>query len=306
MINERINKLRKLMTENNLSAYLINDSDPHISEYVPEYFKTRKWITGFDGSAGTVVITDSKVGLWVDSRYYIQAAKQIDGTEIELFKMGIPHVPTYTKWLEDNLKKNDSIAFDGKVFSTKSVNNLVKNFEDKEIKVISKFDLVSELWNKDRPELSTKPILALDLKYTGKTRVEKIKDVRKEMEKQNIDYHLVCSLDNVSWLFNIRGKDILFNPVVISYALISKNETYLFIDEKKLSDTIKDDFAKDSITILDYNSISNFLNDFSSKGTILIDETATNKVIYDSIHPNLKKIAGDTISNIMKSKKNET
>ena len=305
MIKERINELRKLMKEKNISAYIINDSDPHMSEYVPEYYKTRNWISGFDGSAGTVVITETKAGLWADSRYYIQAAQQIENSGIELFKMGIPHVPTYTKWLEENLNEGDTIGFDGKVFSAKNVESMIKTFKDKNIKVISKYDLISELWKEDRPILSSELILSLDVKYAGKSRTEKLLDVRTEMKKADVLNHLICSLDDIAWLYNIRGKDITYNPVVISYALITKDKNFLFIDNKKISDEIKEEFLKDEVTLLDYSEITNTISSLNEKETILLNSSTTNKVVYDSIPSNLKKIDGSTITTIMKAKKND-
>jgi Xaa-Pro aminopeptidase len=305
MIRERIEQLRKLMKEKNLSAYILPSADPHLSEYLPNYYKSREWISGFNGSAGTVVITTSKAGLWVDSRYYIQGAQQTEGSGIELFKMGLPKVPTYTKWLDENINENEKVGFDGSVFSVNGARNLEKALENKKIEIVSEYDLISPLW-KDRPALTTDPIFSLDPKYAGKSRIEKFEEVRKEMKKRNIDNHLICSLDDIAWLFNIRGNDIAYNPVVVSYALISKEKNYLFIDERKITCQMKDELESDGVVIMNYSSVQDTLASLNEDESILLKPAATNKKVFDSIKKGMKIVEDAYISTIMKAKKNET
>ncbi|MSU02668.1 aminopeptidase P family protein [Tissierella pigra] len=304
-INERLRKLRKLMSEKGISAYIVNTGDPHQSEYVADYYKGRIWISGFTGSAGTVVITQDEAILWTDGRYFIQAEKELEGSEYKLFKMRIPGYPTYSQWLNEKLKDGDTLGFDGEVFSQSSVESLEKEFEGKDIKFIDEYDLVGEIWE-DRPGIPKGEAFIHEVKYTGKTGKEKIEEVRKEMEKQNIDYVLIGSLDDIAWIYNIRGKDVLHNPVVISYALISKDEAYLFVDKEKINSEVKTFLSENDVQIAAYEEVIDYIKSLDKNSKIYLDKNRINRWTYKSIPSECTIESGIDITTKLKGIKNPT
>lgn len=304
-INERLRKLRKLMSEKGISAYIVNTGDPHQSEYVADYYKGRIWISGFTGSAGTVVITQDEAILWTDGRYFIQAEKELEGSEYKLFKMRIPGYPTYSQWLNEKLKDGDTLGFDGEVFSQSSVESLEKEFKGKDIKFIDEYDLVGEIWE-DRPSIPKGEAFIHEVKYTGKTGKEKIEEVRKEMEKQNIDYVLIGSLDDIAWIYNIRGKDVLNNPVVISYGIISKDEAYLFVDKEKINSEVKTFLGENNVQIAAYEEIIDYIKSLDKNSKIYLDKNRINRWIYKSIPSECTIESGIDITTKLKGIKNPT
>ncbi|WMM24449.1 aminopeptidase P family protein [Tissierella sp. MB52-C2] len=304
-INERLKELRSLMSEKGINAYIVNTGDPHQSEYVADYYKGRIWISGFTGSAGTVVITQDEAILWTDGRYFIQAEKELEGSEYKLFKMRIPGYPTYSQWLNEKLKDGDTLGFDGEVFSQSSVESLEKEFKGKDIKFIDEYDLVGEIWE-DRPSIPKGEAFIHEVKYTGKTGKEKIEEVRKEMEKQNIDYVLIGSLDDIAWTYNIRGKDVLHNPVVISYALISKNEAYLFVDKEKINSEVKTFLDENNVQIVAYEEIIDYIKSLDKNSKIYLDKNRINRWIYKSIPSECTIASGMDITTKLKGIKNPT
>jgi Xaa-Pro aminopeptidase len=234
LINERINKLRKVMVQEGLDAYIISGSDPHQSEYTSERWTTRRWITGFTGSAGLVVITADKAGLWTDSRYFLQAPAELDGTGIQVFKMGIPGVADYLEWLTEELDIGYTV---GSNIWTTSIDSFIKIENDLlEAGLVYKSsrDLLDEVWI-DRPVLPGKPVFQLDLKYAGRSREKKLADIRLWMKKKRLSWYLVSSLPDIAWTLNLRGSDISFNPLFLSYLLIGSKSCYLYIDRAQLS-----------------------------------------------------------------------
>lgn len=304
-INEKLSKLRKLMKEKGITAYIVNTADPHQSEYVAESYKGRVWISGFNGSAGTVVITEDEVILWTDGRYFIQAENQLEGSEYKLYKMATPGYPTYTEWLRDTLKSGEAIGFDGKVFAQESVEHLQRNFKGKQIKLIDEYDLVGEIWE-DRPAMPKGEAFIHELKYTGKTSEEKVKEVREEMKKQNIDYFLLGSLDDIAWLYNIRGKDVASSPVVISYALISKNDVYLFVDKDKINKEVEFFLKENKIEIKEYEDVVNHMSNIEKDSRVLLDKQRINRWLYKAIPEGCKIINGTDITTNLKALKNPT
>lgn len=303
-VRERIEKLRELMRANNLDAYIIPSADAHQSEYVAEHWKCRQWISGFTGSAGTVVIKLDSAGLWADGRYYIQAAKQIEGSGIDLFKMGQPDVPTYTEWLKNTLKEGSRVAIDGKVLSVTLLKNMEKEFKRKKIQVVTELDFISEMWN-DRPEIPKAPVFVHDVKFAGKSRVEKVQSIRKEMKDKGANYYLLSSLDDIAWLLNIRGGDVPNNPVVISYVLISENKVNLFIDAEKLSEEVIMELKNDGIEILPYNDVAEGLKSIKKDDVVFIDPNKTNAWLYKAIDDEVDKVEELNITTKLKAIKNE-
>ncbi|BCJ95792.1 Xaa-Pro aminopeptidase [Anaerocolumna cellulosilytica] len=289
MIKTRIQHLRALLAENQIDAYIVPTSDFHESEYVGEYFKARKYMSGFTGSAGTLVVTTEEAGLWTDGRYFIQAARQLSDTGITLFKMGEEGVPSIEEFLKDKLPKNGVLGFDGRIINARFGKNLMQKLEAKNISIQYEKDLVDFIWT-DRPELSKEPAFLLDIKYSGKASADKLLALRDEMKKKGATVHILTTLDDIAWLFNIRGNDIAYNPVVLSYAVITLDKAYLFVDEDKLSEDIKTQFTTDKIEVKDYLAIYDFVKDISSTEIILLDSKKVNYAIYNNLKSEVKII----------------
>lgn len=302
-INERINKLRNLMKERGITAYIVPTFDPHQSEYLADHYKTRVWISGFTGSAGTVIITEKEAILWTDGRYFIQAEKELAGSEFKLFKMGIPGFPTYKEWLKENLKEGDALGFDGKIFPQSDVLELEKIISNKSIGFIDQYDLVGEIWT-DRPEAPKSKAFIHDVKYTGKTAKEKIEEVRKEMDKKDANYFLLGSLDDIAWIYNIRGRDVACNPVIISYALISQDKAWLFVDKRKIDDSVKTYLKENGIEVEDYNKVIDYVKNIEKGSRIFLDPSRTNRWLYKGIPEECEIIEETNITTKLKSIKN--
>jgi len=302
-INERISSLRKLMAERGIDAYIIPTYDPHQSEYVGDHWKSRIWISGFTGSAGTVVVTKNEAGLWTDGRYFIQAANQIANSEIKLFKMGIPGVPSYMDWLKDNLTEGETIGFDGKVFPQSDVKQMEEKVSYKNIKLVQEYDFIGQLWE-DRPELPMDKIFVHDVKYTGKTAKEKLNDVRKNMNELNVDYFILGSLDDIAWVYNIRGKDVESNPVVTSYALISKESAFLFVHGEKVPTEVKEYLEDNGIELKEYNDVRKTVEAIEENSRVFIDSSRINSWLYSGIPKSCVIVEGRNITTDLKAVKN--
>ncbi|MFD3158556.1 aminopeptidase P family protein [Haloimpatiens sp. FM7330] len=303
-VKERVESLRKLMKDRNIDAYIIPSFDAHQSEYVADHWKARAWISGFTGSAGTAVITNKENGLWTDGRYFIQAAKQLKGSGINLFKMGQPNVPTFIDWLYDILDENAVVGFDGRVFSVSDIKKMEKKFSKKNIKINVKYDLINLIW-KDRPAIPMDKIFIHDVKYAGKSRSEKINEVRKHMKEKGATTYLLTSLDDIAWLYNIRGNDVNNNPVVTAYALIKENESYLFISKEKVSKDIEEELCKEGVKVREYNEIQKYIEDLKDDDSVLYDPVKTNSWLYSLMPNNCEKIEEDNITTLMKAVKND-
>lgn len=305
LINEKINALRNLMKERSITAYIVNTADPHQSEYVPDKYKGRVWITGFTGSAGLAIITQEEAILWTDGRYFIQAEKQLEGSEYKLFKTGIPGFPTYVEWLRDTLKDGNTIGFDGKVFPQASIESLSNEFIYKDVNFVGDYDLVGEIWQ-DRPALPKDKVFIHELKYTGKTSKEKLEEVRLEMKKVNADNFIISSLDDIAWLYNIRGNDVACTPVVVSYALVSLNKAYLFTDLEKLDDTVISFLNENGVEVLNYEDIIKYVENIEENSKVYLDKNKVNTWIYSAIPKSCKIINGTDITTTIKGIKNNT
>ena len=303
-ITSRLEELRALMKKNNIAAYIIPSADPHQSEYVAPRWKSRAWISGFTGSAGTVVVTMKKAGLWTDGRYFLQAENQLKGSTITLFKMGLPETPGYTDWIGGELKKGDTVSFDAAVMSINDVDDLKKTFEPKGIKVASSEDLIDKIW-KDRPAFPSGKAVLHPVKYAGAGRVEKFDRIRAKMAELGVDYHLFASLDDLAWIFNIRGNDVECNPVVMGFGVIGKKTADLFVKEGKFNKKDADAIAKDGVTIHKYEEIYAFIKGL--KGKIFIDKARTSQSLLDAVDCKKAEVVnGENVSQIMKGIKNAT
>lgn len=236
--NVKIGQLRDCMKELGIDAYLVPTADFHESEYVGEFFKCRHFLTGFNGTAGTAVITMDKAGLWTDGRYFVQAEEQLSGSEIKLYRMGEPEFPTLDEFLEAELPVDGCLGFDGRVVNSELGYGLQNLLQEKNVTINGGNDLVGEIWT-SRPAMSCEPIWSLDVKYAGKSTVEKLSDLRDAMKKNKAQIHLMTALDEIAWLFNLRGNDIVNNPVFLSYALITQDEAYLYVQKEAIKEDTK-------------------------------------------------------------------
>lgn len=236
--NIKIGQLRDRMKELEIDAYLVPTADFHESEYVGEFFKCRHFLTGFNGTAGTAVITMDKAGLWTDGRYFVQAEEQLSGSEIKLYRMGEPEFPTLDEFLEEELPVDGCLGFDGRVVNSELGYGLQNLLQEKNVTINCSKDLVGEIWT-SRPAMSCEPIWSLDVKYAGKSTVEKLSDLRDAMKKNKAQIHLMTALDEIAWLFNLRGNDIVNNPVFLSYALITQDEAYLYVQKEAIKEDTK-------------------------------------------------------------------
>lgn len=240
-INNNIKSLRLQMAKHKFDAYIIPGSDPHQSEYVANHWKGREWISGFTGSAGNVVVTNNHAGLWTDSRYFIQAEKELKGSEMNLHKLQIPHAPEYMTWILENIKSGGRVGCDGMLFSVEQVQRMEKLFAEKNITLDYSKDLLQLAW-KNRPALPTNEIFEHKVKYAGKSRTKKLDIIRVKMKNLGADYHFVSTLDDIAWIFNIRSSDVECNPVSIAYAVVGLKNAYLFIDKKKVPKNLQKQF----------------------------------------------------------------
>jgi len=300
-ILERVNALRSLMEEKQIHAYIITSSDPHMSEYVPDYWTSRQWISGFTGSAGTVIITQDKAGLWTDSRYFLQAEEQLMGSGIDLFKMGVPGVPAQYQWLLSELSFEANIGFDGTCFSVAQTKELKNALGDLSIHIHEEDDLIDEIWT-DRPSIPKEKIFEHPLELAGKSRKQKLDLIREEMRKLDTKHHFIGSLDDIAWIFNLRGHDVDYNPVAVAYALINEDSCFLYLDQSKLDDQLIKTLVLDGITTADYKKICFDLEELPSSENVLLDSNRSNLRIYRSITANI--VERENPSQLLKSQKN--
>ena len=303
LVNERVEALRKLMKDRNIEAYIIPSSDYHESEYVGDYFKAREFISGFTGSAGTVVVTQKEAGLWTDGRYFIQAEKQLEGTGIKLFKIGEEGVPTIITYLENNLLENNQVGFDGRVITASQALELKNKFAKMNVTLSTSEDLVGAVWA-SRPELSKAQAFLLGTKYSGKSCADKLVALRDIMKQKNATAHIITTLDDIAWLFNIRGNDVKFNPVVLAYAVITLDDSYLFIDNEKLNDELTAMLTQNKVHVRAYEDIYTFTQTLEAKECVLLDPHKVNYTIYRSLNEKIQKVEEANPTILEKARKN--
>jgi len=304
-INDKIKELRKLMAEKDIDMYIEPSADPHQSEYLADHFMTRAFITGFTGSAGTALITQEEAILWTDGRYFIQAENQIRDNEFKLYRMNTPGYPSLHEWLEENVREDSTIGLNGNIFSQGAVEKIEEKLQEKNIKIHDEDDLIGSIWD-DRPELSHKEAFMLKEEYSGKPTEEKLQDVRKEMEKKKATHFVLGSLDDIAWLYNIRGWDVENNPVVISYALISMEYAILFVDGRKISEAVKNDLFDTGVVLADYESINQHLEGLSKDSTVILQKDRINRSLYNAIPRECKVIDSENMTSNLKGIKNTT
>ncbi len=304
-IAERISLLRKAMCDAGIDACIVTSTDPHLSEYPAAHWKIREWISGFTGSAGTIVVTKDKAGLWSDSRYFLQAESQLAGSGIGLFKERIPGVPTVNEWLSGELKKGDIIGIDGTVFSSLDAVALEQFFQMKGIRINPSFAPFSNLWN-DRPVVPSNKIFLLPEEFSGMDTMRKIMRVLDELHREGANATILVSLDMIAWLFNIRGNDVDYNPVAVSYAFVSDQETVLFINPEKLTKETGDYLRTQGVVLADYEKVGTYIGNLSEDTCLLINSSKINAFLMGSV-PKRCKVVHTAVHpiDLLKSVKNE-
>ncbi|MDO5425711.1 MAG: aminopeptidase P family protein [Eubacteriales bacterium] len=303
MVTERIAKLRAVLKEKGVDAYLVPTDDYHCSEYVGEFFKCRKYITGFTGSAGTAVVMQDMAGLWTDGRYFIQAERQIQGNGVQLFKMGEPGVPTVEEFLERTLKSGQCLGFDGKTMAAAEAEKLIGKLEAKGVKVSCGEDLIGEIWE-DRPALSCEPVWELDIQWSGKARAAKCEEIREAMKKEGADAFLLTSLEDIAWLLNIRGNDIHTCPVVLSYLLMTEEKILLFANEKAFPEDVKEHLAADGVTILPYEAVYEKVKEIADGRKVILDKEKVNYLLAKNMPEGVCVLDRQNLTLLPKSIKN--
>lgn len=302
-INNRIAALRAHIAQEQIQAFIIPSTDPHLSEYVAPHWQSREWISGFTGSAGTVVVTAKDAGLWTDSRYFLQAARQLEGTCITLYKEMLPETPNIPEFLSAHLQEGDCVGIDGKMFSAEEVEHLQKELKKSGIRIKSIADPMQLLWT-DRPAMPLAPAFVYDIKYAGMSFTEKLSAVRQAMEAAGADSLLLSALDEIAWLLNIRGNDVHCNPVVVSYLLIEKDKVNYFVQPQKVTPELTEYFNVNGISVHPYEEIGDYLNSFNAH-SILMNPAKTNYAIYSAIRPGCLIINGASPVALLKAIRNK-
>ncbi len=305
VIRERLAKLRAAMQAHQMDFYLIPTADYHHSEYVDGFFKAREYFSGFTGSAGTLVVSMTEAGLWTDGRYFIQAEKEIRGTGVTLFRMLEEGVPTIQEYLKDKMESGQTLGFDGKVVSTALGEELEEILGKKQVSVCYDYDLAQEVWT-DRPKLPNHPLLVLEDSLCGKTLAQKVAQVREKMAEKECVYHVLSKLDDLMWLFNIRGKDVTCNPVALSYAFLSMDDIHLFIQQEEITEEANAYFAKNQVTLHGYDEIIPFLKEYSYAGKILLDKKALSFAMYKIASDRTECVNEANPTELLKAIKNDT
>lgn len=277
-ITQRVERLREWMQESGLEAFIFPSTDPHSGEYIPDHWKTREWISGFNGSAGTAVVTMTSAALWTDSRYFLAAAEQLEGTPFQLMKQGLPDTPTPTEWLIETLHEETHVGVDGWVNSAESVNAMTKELKGHRIYTHADRDPAEVLWE-NRPAIPNNPVEIQPLELTGMEAKDKIALVRRNMKENVCEALVISQLDEVAWLLNLRGTDVHCNPVFVSYVIVTEDECILFINPDKVSTEVKEYLCGQGVALEDYEAIKDFLADF--EGTLMMDMSRTNYMIHD-------------------------
>ena len=304
-IQDKLARLRSSMKDTGTDAYIIPSADPHLGESIPDHWQIIQWLTGFTGSSATVVITQTFAGLWTDSRYFIQAEHQLQGTGITHIKPLLTGINDFTTWLKENLTEGSRIAFDGNTFSISRLRKLENSLKGQKIFIDIDKDLISELWT-DRPELPDLMAFDHDISFCGVSRYDKIARVRDMMKQTGVNYNLLCAPDDIMWMLNLRGGDLKFSPLLLSFAIIGEEQILLFTNENKIPFKIASEFDKLNIVILPYEETAAILSTLEAESVTLISPASTSAVLYNSIPDGITIVEGLSIPARLKSIKNKT
>lgn len=302
--SEKLGALRAAMSHHQLAAFLIPSSDPHQSEYVAPRWETRSWLSGFTGSAGTLVVTQDHAGVWTDSRYFIQGEQQLAGSGVELMKQGIPHAPEHIDWLANNLQSGDRLGFDGRVVSLAQARLLKRKLQPKGIRLEARHDLAGSIW-KDRPGMPESEVFDFSVEYAGASREDKIGRIRTWLKEQSADAVLLTALDDIVWTLNVRASDVDYNPVCLSYLLIGTDTAHWFVGKNRIDSTMASAMDKAGVHIEDYAAVEEALSSFPSSKQLAIDPTGLSFFHYELLGSKDLKELGSPVT-AMKAVKNET
>lgn len=305
LTNKKINKIRNLMKKNQINFFILPLSDYHNSEYPCGYFKALRFVSGFTGSNGTLLISETESFLWTDGRYFSQCEKELKDSEIKLMKMAVTGYPSLLEFIEKNISKNQILGFDGRLFSYDTYYKIFQISKKNNFEIKNNIDFIDEIW-KDRPVLPKEKAYILDETYTGLSFNKKLELIRENMKKNNCTTYILSSLEDIAWLFNLRGNDIQYNPFILSYSVITLDKVLLFVDISKIDKNVENYLNKNSIGIFDYFEISNYIKNISVNETILIDYQNTNSFIIESINKDIKVINKENPTILLKAIKNET
>lgn len=302
---EKLTLLRTVLKARDIDACLVPSADPHLNEYLPDHWKIIPWLTGFTGSAATVVITDSFAGLWTDSRYYLQAEDQLRGSGFSLVKTQVFQNSDFTGWLAGNLRHGDVVAFDGRLISKTRARRIEERLTGKGIQIETDHDLISDLWI-DRPTLPIMPAFDFPVEYCGKERTRKISEVRDSMREMDVRCHLLTAPEDIMWLLNIRGGDVRYSPLFLSFAIISEDLIFLFADKARIPRELLKLFIDLDIEILPYGDAGKALAELTEEMPVLVNPANTSVSLYDSIPPGVRIVEEISIPARLKAVKNKT
>ncbi|MCE5206190.1 MAG: aminopeptidase P family protein [Porphyromonadaceae bacterium] len=304
-IPERLSALRQFMEEKQLDAFIIPSTDAHVSEYPPKYWETRKWISGFTGSAGTAVVTKTQAGVWTDSRYFLQAADELADTGFELFKMGQADTPDMTEWIIAQVGPGGTVGIDGLVYAASDALALQNRLQTKEIRLETTFDPFSEIQS-DRPEIPKNRVFILPEVIAGESVKSKIDRINSELKKVDADGIIIVTLDAVAWTFNLRGNDVDYNPVAMAYGFVSEKESILFIDPEKLTDEVANAYAEQDVILRDYQEIFDYVANLPENSSVCVTGSKINYKLRQTIPASCRVVDIPSFIDLMKSVKNET
>ncbi len=304
-IQKRLAALRKEMAVRNMDVYMIPTADFHETEYVQSHFMARAWMSNFSGSAGTLVVCRDCAGLWTDGRYFIQAANELKDTGIDLMKMGEEGTPPMAQYIYDHVEEGHAIGFDGRVVNSKLAEALAHKVKDKQVKVLCDEDLIGAIWT-NRPALPKEQAFLLDIAYCGKSSADKLAQVRAWMKEQAVDVHIVTALDDIAWYLNMRGNDIPCYPVVLSFLIIEHDQVRLFVDEDKLDETLRAQFAQDGVTICSYDAVYKAAAELKQDAVIALDKGIVNYRLLNALPQGVEIKDRKNPSQLWKAIKNET
>ena len=301
-IPERIAALRQLMEQEGLSAYIVPGTDPHASEYMAAHWQETTWLSGFKGETGTVVVTMNEAWLWTDSRYYLQADKELAGSGIGLMKESEPDTPTINQWLQTTLHAGEQVGVNPEMFSVQSYAHLQQSLGSKKL-TLKSIDLIRPLWTTDRPAIPDTPLYGYDVKYAGESVTDKLTRIRSCMQAADADVLVTSALDEIAWLLNIRGTDVEFNPVVISFVIVKQESCTLFVSPEKVTDDARRYLAAQKIDMLGYEDVYSALHDLKNCN-VLFDGARLNRALYEAIPDNCQKTDRQSPILLLKSRKN--
>lgn len=303
-IRLRLKALRLEMLKQNLDAFYISGTDPHASEYLPERWQSRAFISGFTGSYGLVVVTQEEAGLWTDSRYFLQAEEQLKGTGIKMFKLRVPNALLPENWLAKKLSANSKVGIDPQSVTVAGYRNLELILNDKEIKLVKTNDLLDKIWE-DRPEIPTNPVFELDEKYTGASRKEKRETVAAELKKAGADVQVITTLDELAWMYNLRGSDVAYNPVFMGFGVVGKSMSVLFVQKSKMPIELQNKLEKERIELREYNEFYPWLSQLKGR-SVFIDLGTANYAVFEALKEGNEIVEGTSNVAMLKARKNAT